>query len=293
MTSKRTVSELETPAFARGLLEAAPDAIVVVDEEGVIVLTNGQACALFGYTTDELVGQPVEMLMAERVREGHRRSRKHYVQAPRVRRMGTPASQLNGRRKDGTEFPIDISLSPFATSDRGFVISIIRDATERVAIELSLRHKSTHDALTGLYNRAFFDEELARLDRGRSMVTIVVADINGLKQANDRLGHESGDLLLRRAAAFIRAAFRAEDVVARLGGDEFAVLVPGAMKESLMAVLSRLRARVPAALGDAPELVVSLAVGCATGSPGKLSEALREADTEMYTDKRAGRGPSR
>jgi PAS domain S-box-containing protein len=113
----------------RDLIEAAPDGIVILSN-GRIVHVNAQTERLFGYTRDELLGQPVEILVPERFRDVHRGHRDGYVRKPRLRLMGVGLN-LTGRRKDGTEFPIEISLSPLQTANGLLVSSAIRDLTDR------------------------------------------------------------------------------------------------------------------------------------------------------------------
>ena len=130
---KRRSTELRR---LRNLLEAAPDAMFVVDQAGVIVLVNSQTERLFGYLQEEILGRAVEILIPERFRERHRGHRLEFAAEPRVRPMGAKL-QLFGLRKDGTEFPVEVSLSPIETAEGILVTSAIRDITERKLAEES------------------------------------------------------------------------------------------------------------------------------------------------------------
>ncbi len=137
-TPQRTVAET---LLSPSILEAIPDAVAAVNQQGVIIQVNSQTEALFAYTRDELIGQKIEMLVPERQRPQHHLHREHFHQQPKIRRMGS-GLDLYGRRRDGSEFPVEISLSPVATGDGMIVLSVIRDISDRKRIEAELRRAS-------------------------------------------------------------------------------------------------------------------------------------------------------
>ena len=120
------------------VLEAVPDPMVAVNPQGIILQVNSQIEDLFGYTRDELVGQPVEVLVPDRLRQQHHHHRKQFGAHPKMRRMGA-GLDLYGKRRDGSEFPVEISLSPVPTGNGVIVLSAIRDISDRKRIEEELR----------------------------------------------------------------------------------------------------------------------------------------------------------
>jgi len=132
---QKTVAET---LLSASILEAIPDAVVAVNQQGVIIQVNSQTEALFGYTRDELIGQKIEMLVPDHQRGHHHQHREQFHRQPKIRRMGS-GLDLCGRRRDGTEVPVEISLSPVSTGDGMIVLSVIRDISYRMRIEEELR----------------------------------------------------------------------------------------------------------------------------------------------------------
>ena len=167
------------------------------------------------------------------------------------------------------------------------------DITDRKQMEEKLIYYSMRDALTGLYNRAYFQEELRRLNDGRyAPIAVIVCDVDGLKLYNDSFGHLLGDKLIKKAAELLAKTFRAGDVVARIGGDEFVVLLPHVARETVEKAITRLQASIVESNAQTDEFLLSMSIGMSISQDGQvnLTRLFREADSNMYREK-SRRGP--
>jgi len=263
----------------QAILDNIPNIAWLKDQEGRYVAVNEPFGRAFGVKPGDLVGK-----------------NDHDIYPPELALKHEKDSQevmATGKRTYFEEYVPDregklLYLEKIETpifNDAGRVIGIIgiaHDLTGRKEVEETLRHDCTHDAMTGLYNRAFFDEELERFAHGRMYpLSIVMADVNGLKTVNDNQGHEAGDQLIRLAARLILGAFRGEDIVARIGGDEFAVLLPSTDKDVAEKAVGRIM--------SCPEITsgqVSIAFGIACAeNKDQIAAALKLGDERMYRDK--------
>jgi diguanylate cyclase (GGDEF)-like protein/PAS domain S-box-containing protein len=179
---------------------------------------------------------------------------------------------------------------------RGVVLNA-RDTTERVRLEEELTRQAFHDGLTNLANRALFrdrlDLALARSERSREVLSVLLVDLDGFKQVNDSLGHDAGDQLLQQVAARFTEVSRPSDTLARLGGDEFALLLEGANEQGAVATAGRLLERLaePVIVADREfALGASIGIVLHPGGQGDREELIRHADVAMYAAKEAGRG---
>ena len=301
----RTVRELQvrqeaekalqaSVAHLRAMAESAVDAIISINSQGHVVFWNRGAERMFGYSAGEMVGKAIRTIIPLQFQDAHQVGMSRLASGRESSIIGKTV-ELAGVRKEGREFPMELSLSTWRTGEGVFFSAVIRDISERKQAEEMLRSLSTLDELTGLYNRrgflsqaGQFLEIIGRADKG---AILLLADLDGLKGINDTQGHPAGDRALTAIATVLKETFRQVDILARLGGDEFAVLA----METSEASAEKLSARIQEHLRTYNQrncLNLSLSVGIARYDREhgpSLDELLARADADMYAQKRAKR----
>jgi diguanylate cyclase (GGDEF)-like protein/PAS domain S-box-containing protein len=278
------------------VLSAAPDGVLWVHHSGTILMVNPAMETMSGYSSQQLIGNSVDIFLPVHLREKHAQSMRAYFRAANPRAMGS--LDLSLMRSDGQMLPVDISLGHWEDENEQHAIAYVRDLTERKGFEASLRHRATHDDLTGLPNRWLFrlqlDQALAQAKRSQRRVAALFLDLDDFKTVNDSFGHLVGDELLQQVSRHLRSALRASDTLARLGGDEFGVLLSdiGSVDEAVNVAEKLLQAlAVPCRLQN-HEVDVGGSIGLAfcPEDATDSEDLLRYADLAMYQAKRAGRG---
>lgn len=287
----------ENEGKIRAMSEASQDGMIMTDDEGRVVFWNRSAEAIFGYSREEMQGKPLHRVVA--IGDDSERAAAAF---PGFAQSGEGAAvgvvtELVTRRKDGTTFPVELSLGSFRHQGRWWAVGTVRDVTERKRAEALLLELATTDGLTGLSNRRHFMErggaELGRARRTGGPVSCLMFDVDHFKKVNDAHGHNVGDEVLRALARTARGSLRDIDLLGRLGGEEFGALLPETGLEEALHVAERLREAV-AAMGlthaGAPLAVtMSLGVACAKGQSETLESLLRRADGALYEAKQGGR----
>jgi diguanylate cyclase (GGDEF)-like protein/PAS domain S-box-containing protein len=190
--------------------------------------------------------------------------------------------------KSGEIIWFEESTTPFFDRRGSLLVveGILRDITKKKITEEQLTYMSFHDDLTDLYNRAYFEEELKRMDTKRQLpLSYITGDIDGLKLVNDAFGHKEGDRLLKNCARILKKCCRAEDIVARYGGDEFSMLFPRTSREYALDVVSRIKESCLKYKGSKIPLSLSLGLATKNSSIQDLQKIIKQAEDDMYRNK--------
>lgn len=289
--------QVESERRYEALFEACNDAIFVHEmtddgQAGLFVEANEAACMSLGYSRTEIVAMsPLEITAPEAMTAFRER-------LVSLARTGSVVFETAHVARDGHRLAVEVSARVVDVGGRSLCFAVARNIAARKELEELLRSMSHQDELTGLFNRRGFfmmvEQERRRAMRLGAQALLLYADLDGLKAANDHMGHAAGDALLLAAADTLRATFRNSDVLARLGGDEFVALaVLGRDDDDRLdkaAIIARLDHAVAAKreeLGDRLEFSLSYGVLLVDwGELAQIDELLARADAQMYTVKR-------
>ena len=255
------------PATRDALIENIRDGVMVLDKEDRIMDINPVARKIIKST--EVLGRDIKSFWPK-----YSDYLVSYSAIDRELSVGT-----------GSHKKIyDVQISPYSDYRGNHIGSIVslRDITERKKTEEKLRYLSFHDKMTGLYNRAFFEEELKRLDAGRGLpISIVMGDADGLKFINDTFGYDKGDDLLVNIARIIKDTCRKEDITARWGGDEFAILLPGTSEETTIKIVERIEENCAKASFSYIPISISMGAATKTASSQGIKDTIKQAEDRM------------
>ena len=264
------------------------DGVISTDEQGNIMFLNRVAEALTGWTQEAAKGKHIEEVF-QIIDEFSREKSENIVQ--KVLRSGRILELANHTlliSKDGLECPIEDSAAPIML-ENGMIVGVVlvfRDFSEKKHKQEEILYLSYHDQLTGLYNRRYYEEQLNRLDINRNYpLTIVMADVNGLKLINDSFGHALGDELLKKAAEVIKQGCRAEELVARIGGDEFVMLLPKTDSQEAEKIIKRIEKIMAEEKVGSLDVSISFGYGTKIDTAETIEIAFKNAEDQMYRNK--------
>ena len=294
--AQRTAELRQREAQARTFMDTAMDAVVVLDQERRVLEFNRAAERLFGFRAEELLGRSVEEFMPEQTVPIHRALLAEAA-AGNAADVGGQGREMLALAADGREFPVEVSIGSAELAGGRVFVGILRDISERKAVEEELQRLATTDGLTGILNRRAFTAEAERLvalaRRHDHPLALFILDADKFKNINDSHGHPVGDQVLQALVGAIGGGLRQSDVFGRLGGEEFGLLLPqtppaGAhqLGQRLLQVVRQVR--LPLAQG---ELSFSVSIGAALlAGPGDDLEAMmHRADAALYAAKAGGR----
>ena len=267
---------------------------MITDADNHIVAVNKAFSAISGYARDEVLGQTPKMF------QSGRHSADFYAQLwQKLIEQGFWQGEVWNKRKDGVVYPEWLSISVVRDHNGKLVnyLSTFSDISEHMQVQEKMRHMALHDHLTGLPNRAAFNEQLERdiirAERQRNKLALVMIDLDHFKEVNDTLGHAAGDLLLLGVCGRMQTCLRADDFICRLGGDEFVIIMHDINSPSDVAlVCDKLLSTItePYML-NGQKACIGLSMGIAIFPDNGRSEAilLANADAAMYQSKLRGR----
>ncbi|RYG98744.1 MAG: EAL domain-containing protein [Alphaproteobacteria bacterium] len=284
----RTISQTRFENIAA----TSPDAIICSNERERITFWNKAAEKLFGYTAEEMSRLRSDVIIPDSWRKIYDAELQRLRNGERLE-LEDETIELSGLRKDGTEFPSEMSLSTWKEGNTASVGAIVRDITERKFNEERLFRLANIDALTDLPNRAAWRNCLEATLGASKLVTIMLFDLDRFKEVNDTLGHSAGDAVLREVAERLKSECPQAIMVARLGGDEFVALLPGVNSLSIRHIASALVDRISEPFifaGERIDVGVSIGIAFAPQHGAGGEEVLGAADLALYKAKAAGKG---
>ena len=269
----------------RSIFDNAVQGIFQYTPDGKLIVANAACARILGYaSTEELIIQTpdtrdLNFVDASRYKNFQKLLEDHsFVQG----------YEAEVYRKDGNKIWISINARAIRDSS-GLLLfqeGTIEDITKRKRREDQIRFLSFHDKLTGLYNRAYFEEELNRLDTERQFpISLIMGDINGLKLVNDAFGHQEGDKVLTQMANILRESCRKEDVIARWGGDEFIILLPKTSYSITAEVIDRIKLTCSHASKGPMKFSIALGPGTKEEPSQEMQGIIKEAEERMYRNK--------
>ena len=279
------------------ILDHAAEGIITIDEQGVIQSFNNAAQWLFGYSDEEIIGQPVTVLLPPAERGRLIAYAKNMLAGPAPTGLGEER-ELTALHRDGSVVHVSVKVSQTRVEGKRLFTALVADISERKAMMDHLRHLAEHDGLTGLYNRTFFQNELERVvararHRQGQPASLLYIDMDNFKYVNDTLGHAAGDRLLVEVAGILHRRARRGDLIARFGGDEFVVLLYDTEADVAVKVADAFRRQLADyVFVEGTERVdagCSIGVTVITAETESATDALSQVDFACHLAKRAGR----
>lgn len=269
-------------------LMSVGDGVISTDREGNVKLINVVAEHLTGWSKKDAYGKPLEVvfhIVDEFSREDFENPAYKVFDTMGIVEMPDNVLLISN---EGIERPIEASTSPIKNRDGDIigVVLVFRDFTNKKNQLGRIQFLSFHDELTGLYNRRFYEEEFRRLNTERNLpLSLVMADVNGLKLTNDAFGHLVGDMLLQRAGDVIKKECRIDDIVARIGGDEFVILLPKTSSKEAESIVRRITTAASKEKVGSMDLSISFGWATKTQQREELDEVFKKAEEYMYRRK--------